>query len=55
MTESRAEASVPQDSRRFATWVYGSLAAFVVVLTLSYFLAGPVMEVMEKVIRKLFL
>jgi bacteriorhodopsin len=45
----------PSAARRFAFWAYGSLAAFVVVLTLSYFLAGPVMEAMEKVVRSLFL
>ena len=45
----------PGARSRFAFWVYSSLAAFVVLMTLCYFLAGPILDAMEAVVRKLFL
>jgi hypothetical protein len=45
----------PGASSRFAFWVYSSLAAFVVLMTLCYVLAGPILNAMEAVVRKLFL
>lgn len=45
----------PRASRRFAALVYSSFALFVVFLTVSYFFAGPMMDWMEAVIRRLFL
>jgi hypothetical protein len=55
MTPSPAQRPRPQESRRFALWVYGSLAAFVTLLTVSYLFAEPVMDVVERVIQGLFL
>lgn len=45
----------PGASRRFNALVYWSFAAFVVFLTVSYFLAGPIMDALEAVTKRLFL
>jgi len=55
MTEETAPGYETSRSRRFNALVYSLFAAFVVFLTASYFLEGPIMNWIEAVIRKWFL
>ena len=45
----------PEDSSRFTVLVYSLMAAFVVLLTLSYFWADHFMDWMEWLVRKAFM
>ena len=55
MTTQSSQAQEPENSSRFTATVYGLFAAFVVLLTLSYFWADHFMEWMEWFVRKVFM
>ena len=55
MTTPQAQTDEPENASRFAVIVYSLFAAFVVLLTLSYFWASHFMDWMEWFVRKVFM
>lgn len=55
MTTQNSQAQEPENSSRFTVIVYSLFAAFLVILTLSYFWAGHFMDWMEWFVRKVFM